>query len=116
MPLLLMMLGGLAGGTLRYRAEKLLHLRARRPGHWGPFSLNFLGSFLLGAASGWTYHRGMSGGTTLLGGMIAAYAACGYEAFQLLRGGRLGVGVLSVAGGWFVGLMAAVMGAVLVMN
>ncbi|MDI5962160.1 CrcB family protein [Streptomyces sp. SL13] len=116
MPLLLALLGGLAGGTLRYRTERTLQTRARCPTHWGPFTLNFLGCFLIGALAGWAYRSGLGWGTALLGGSVVAFSVCGYETAQLLGGGRHGRALVSALAGWFIGLAASAMGVFLALG
>ncbi len=110
MPLLLALLGALAGGALRYRTEKTVQTRGRRPTHWGPFTLNFLGCFLLGALTGWAYRHGTSAGMATLGGALVAFSVCGYETARLVARGMPGAALLTAAGGWAVGLTAAATG------
>jgi CrcB protein len=114
--MLFMLLGGLAGGALRYGTEKSLQTRSRRPTHWGPFTLNLLGCCLFGALAGWAYQGGLSAGTTLLGGVITAFSVCGYETARLFRAGRHGSALLSAMVGWFIGLIAAAMGVLISMR
>lgn len=98
MPLALMLLGGLAGGALRYRTEKSFGTHSRRPTHWGPFTLNFSGSLLFGALSGWTYLHEINNGTALLGGVITAFSVCSCETVRLFTCGRHGTALLSAMG------------------
>lgn len=114
MPLLLALLGALAAGALRYRTEKSLQKHSRRPTHWGPFTLNFLGCLLLGALAGWAYRHGRSDVSALLGGAVVAFSVCGYETVRLAGSGRLGAALLTAAGGWVIGTAAAAVGVFLV--
>ncbi|MET8020852.1 CrcB family protein [Streptomyces decoyicus] len=110
MSLLLMLLGGFSGAALRYGMERHLRARFRKPTHWVPFVLNFVGCFLFGVLAGWAYLHRMTSGMILLGGVVTAFSVCGHEAGRLLVSGRHGVALLNSLTGWFIGLAAAAMG------
>ncbi|WP_037838354.1 CrcB family protein [Streptomyces sp. NRRL S-337] len=110
MSLLLTLLGGLIGASLRCGTERYLRLRFRNPTHWVPFLLNFVGCFLFGALAGWAYLHRVTSGTILLGGLVTAFSVCSHEVGRLLARGRHGLAVLNSLTGWFIGLTAAAMG------
>lgn len=113
-PLFLVAFGGALGSLARYMAGILV---ARFWGHPFPlatFSINMVGSFLLGILGAWLVSRGTEEGTELvrygLGmGFLSAFTTFStfeLENLRLLEDGRWGVAALYIIASVFVGLVA----------
>ena len=119
MNLLLVALGAAVGAPLRFLVDKhmvgrlLLSSRIQTPLPWGTFAVNILGSFVLGLLTGVTHRT-----TTLLVGVgfcgaFTTYSTFAAETTALAASGHRGKALLNVVLNLGVGLLAAVLGAVL---
>jgi len=119
MNVLLVALGAAVGAPLRFLVDKhmvarlLLSSRITTPLPWGTFTVNVLGSFVLGLLTG------VSDRTTVLlvvGGFCGAfttYSTFAAETTALAASGHRGKALLNVVLNLGVGLLAAALGAVL---
>jgi CrcB protein len=120
MNVLLVALGAAVGAPLRFLVDKHMVDRLLRgtklstPLPWGTFTVNVLGSFVLGLLTGVTDQT-----TTLLVGVgfcgaFTTYSTFAAETTALAASGRRGAALLNVVLNLGAGLLAAVLGAVLV--
>ena len=127
MNILLVALGAAVGAPLRFLVDKhmvarlLLNSRIRNSGvgsysalPWGTFTVNVLGSFVLGLLTGVTDRT-----TTLLVGVgfcgaFTTYSTFAAETTALASSGHRGKALLNVVLNLGAGLLAAVLGALLV--
>jgi CrcB protein len=120
MNVLLVALGAAVGAPLRFLVDKHMVDRLLRgtklstPLPWGTFTVNILGSFVLGMLTGVTDQT-----TTLLVGVgfcgaFTTYSTFAAETTALAASGRRGAALLNVVLNLGAGLLAAVLGAVLV--
>ncbi|WP_433167687.1 fluoride efflux transporter CrcB [Kribbella sp. CA-247076] len=120
MNVLLVALGAAVGAPLRFLVDKHLVGRwlptsnASTPLPWGTFTVNILGSFVLGLLTGVTDRTT----TVLVGvgfcGAFTTYSTFAAETTALAAAGRRGKAVLNVVLNLGAGLVAAVLGALLV--
>ncbi|GAB2660411.1 fluoride efflux transporter CrcB [Kribbella swartbergensis] len=119
MSVLLVALGAAAGAPLRYLVDKhmvgrlLLSSRTETPLPWGTFTVNILGSFVLGLLTGVTDRT-----TVLLVGVgfcgaFTTYSTFAAETNALAASGHRGKALLNVVLNLGAGGLAAVLGAVL---
>jgi len=119
MNVLLVALGAAVGAPLRFLVDKhmvgrwLLNNTTRTPLPWGTFTVNILGSFVLGLLTGVTDRT-----TTLLVGVgfcgaFTTYSTFAAETTALAASGHRGKALLNVVLNLGAGLLAAVLGAVL---
>ena len=119
MNILLVALGAAVGAPLRFLVDKhmvsrlLLSTTVATPLPWGTFTVNILGSFVLGLLTGVTDRT-----TTLLVGVgfcgaFTTYSTFAAETTALAASGHRGKALLNVVLNLGVGLLAAVLGAVL---
>ena len=119
MNILLVALGAAVGAPLRFLVDKhmvgrlLLSTRATTPLPWGTFAVNILGSFVLGLLTAVSDRT-----TTLLVGVgfcgaFTTYSTFAAETTALVASGHRGKALLNVVLNLGVGLLAAVLGAVL---
>jgi CrcB protein len=119
MNILLVALGAAVGAPLRFLVDKhmvgrwLLNNTTRTPLPWGTFTVNILGSFVLGLLTGVTDRT-----TTLLVGVgfcgaFTTYSTFAAETTALAASGHRGKALLNVVLNLGAGLLAAVLGAVL---
>jgi CrcB protein len=117
---LLVALGAAVGAPLRFLVDKhmvgrlLLSSRTETPFPWGTFTVNILGSFVLGLLTGVTDRT-----TTLLVGVgfcgaFTTYSTFAAETIALAASGHRGKALLNVVLNLGIGLLAAVLGAFLV--
>jgi CrcB protein len=115
---LLVIVGGALGAPLRYLTD--LHVQRRHDSvfPWGTFTVNVVGSAVLGLVTG----AAVSGAVPdqvrlLLGtglcGALTTYSTFSYETLRLAEEGAALFAVLNVAGSVAAGLAAAYAGAVL---
>jgi len=119
MNVLLVALGAAVGAPLRFLVDKhmvarlLLSSRITTPLPWGTFTVNVLGSFVLGLLNG------VSDRTTILlvgvgfCGAFTTYSTFAAETTALAASGHRGKALLNVVLNLGVGLLAAALGAVL---
>jgi len=109
--------GGFLGSALRYGLGGWL-ARWRGSGDFPieTFVINVTGCLVIGFLSGLAETRGLFQGPTrvflfigVLGG-YTTFSTLGYETFQLLRDGQFGLGMLSAAGQFVLGLTAVWLG------
>ena len=111
---LLVALGSAVGGVSRYYLSLFLNGSVGFP--WGTFSVNVLGSLVIGILSGWLAHS--SGNAAA----IRAFAMVGFcggfttfstfsnESFRMLENGQFGILSLYVIGSVAAGLAAVWLG------
>jgi CrcB protein len=121
MNLLLVALGAAVGAPLRFLVDKhmvgrwlLAGSSTKTPLPWGTFTVNILGSFLLGVLTGVTDRT-----TTLLVGVgfcgaFTTYSTFAAETTALAGSGHRGKALLNVVLNLGAGLVAAVLGALVV--
>jgi CrcB protein len=118
MTVALVLVGGAVGAPLRYLTDLLVRSRVQSLVPWGTWSVNMVGSFLLGAVAAAVELHGAPGWLlTLVGtgfcGSLTTFSTFGYETLRLLEDGSwrvaslnvvlsLSVGLLSCAAGWAV--------------
>jgi CrcB protein len=118
---LLVLLGGAVGAPLRYLTDLFVQSRHDSVFPWGTFTVNAVGSLILGSAAGGVAATdGPEWVLTLVGtgfcGALTTFSAFGFETIRLAEegslieaglnvGASLAVGMLACVGGW--GLAAA---------
>ncbi|MEY9876951.1 CrcB protein [Streptacidiphilus sp. MAP12-33] len=119
MAVLLVFLGGMLGAPLRYLTDRAVQKRHDSVFPWGTFTVNVVGSSVLGmiacgvARHGWPNNAGLFVGTGICGG-LTTFSTFGYETVRLMSGGALRMAALNVAGSLAAGLAAASAGWALV--
>ena len=125
MTLLLVMIGAAVGAPSRWLTDRAVQRRNDSVFPWGTFTVNIVGSLLLGfivraTALGDVHHLWYAAlGTGFCGG-FTTFSTFSYETFRLIEDGSvniagrnlglsLGVGLLAAFGGWY--LAVAVWGA-----
>jgi CrcB protein len=119
MNLLLVAAGAAVGAPLRYLTDKhlvhrlLVGTSTGTPFPWGTFTVNIIGSFVLGLMTGTTNHTM----TLLIGigfcGAFTTYSTFAAETTQLATTGHPTKAALNVASNLAAGLAAAILGATL---
>jgi CrcB protein len=108
--LLLVLLGGAVGASARYLTDVTVQRRHGTDVPWGTWTVNVLGSFVLGVVA----ESGPHWVLTLVGtgfcGALTTFSTFGYETVRLHERGRTGIAVTNVAGSLAAGLLAAVLG------
>lgn len=113
-PWLLALAGGV-GAALRFAVDGAVNRRVHTGAPAGTWVVNVLGSFLLGALTGWATARGGAGdalavlGTGLLGG-FTTFSTASVESVRLLRAGRQGAAAVHALGMLVAGCTAAALG------
>ncbi|HEY4378603.1 MAG TPA: fluoride efflux transporter CrcB [Acidimicrobiales bacterium] len=110
MTVLLVLIGGAVGAPARYLADQAVQRRHGTTFPWGTWTVNVVGSFVLGlvvaAGSGWL--------VTLAGtgfcGALTTYSTFGYETVRLAEEGETRSAVLNVVASLAAGLGAAALG------
>lgn len=115
MTALLVVLGAAAGAPLRYLLDRTVQSRHDSPFPWGTFSVNVLGSFVLGLVTGGLLAGGVPGSlAALLGtglcGALTTYSTFSYETVRLVAGRARSLAVLNVLASVGGGLGAAYCG------
>lgn len=108
---LLVVLGAAVGAPLRYATDRVVQARHRTGFPWGTFTVNVVGSLVLGAVLG----AGASPAVTALVGTgfcgaLTTYSTFGHETVQLAESGRWWSAGLNAIGSVLAGLGAAGLG------
>jgi len=113
--LLLVIAGGLVGAPLRYVADRAVQARHDSLFPWGTFSVNVLGSlvlgFLTGAAAALPHDLQLLVGTGFCGA-LTTYSTFSYETLRLVESGSRLVAAANVAANVLATLGAAALGVV----
>jgi CrcB protein len=115
MTALLVILGAAVGAPLRYVADRAVQARHDSVFPWGTFTVNVVGSFVLGILiRGGALHEVPGNVSALLGtgfcGALTTYSTFGYETVRLLEDRVRAYAVLNVAASIVAGLGAAFCG------
>lgn len=110
---LLVILGAAVGAPLRYATDRVVQARHNSGFPWGTFTVNVVGSFVLGVVTGSAVSPALA---ALIGtgfcGALTTYSTFGYETVQLAAGGSRLFAVFNALGSVFAGLGAAGLGLV----
>jgi CrcB protein len=115
MPVLMVFLGGMIGAPLRYLTDKAVQARHDSVFPLGTFTVNIVGSFVLGALAGAAAGHGLPPsvmlllGTGLCGG-LTTFSTFTFETVRLLEDGSLAEAGLNALGSLLLGLAAAAAG------
>ncbi|MFD8014067.1 fluoride efflux transporter CrcB [Streptomyces sp. NPDC058955] len=103
-------LGAAVGAPLRYLTDRAVQARHDSVFPWGTFTVNVVGSFVLGLLTGVTSAQANLLLGTGLCGALTTYSTFSYETLKLYEGGAKGYAVLNVAGSLTAGLGAVWLG------
>jgi CrcB protein len=111
MTALMVILGAAVGAPLRYLTDRLVQSRHDTGFPWGTFTVNAVGSFVLGLTLAATASPTL---IALVGtgfcGSLTTYSTFSYETVQLAAGGSKLFALFNVAGSVLAGLGAAGLG------
>ncbi|GIJ76142.1 CrcB protein [Micromonospora phaseoli] len=119
MSVILVALGAALGAPLRYLVDRAVQARHGSAFPWGTFTVNVVGSFILGVLIGGAAVGAVPGSlVALLGvglcGALTTYSTFGYETVRLFEAGRrfhalfnAGASVVAALGAAFVGVALA---------
>ncbi len=115
MTVLLVALGGMAGAPLRYLLDRMIQSRHDSVLPWGTFTVNVIGSAILGFLLGAQQHLGMSSQVMALAGIgfcggLTTFSTFGYETLRLLEDGAVGAAGLNMLGSLAIGVAAGTLG------
>ena len=114
MTVLLVALGAAIGAPLRYLSDRAIQARQDSVFPWGTFTVNVVGSLLLGFLIGLPVDSAL---TALLGtgfcGALTTYSTFSYETLKLARSGARLLAVANAVGSVLAGLGAAYVGLLL---
>ncbi len=115
MTVLLVALGGMAGAPLRYLMDRMIQSRHDSVLPWGTFTVNVIGSAILGFLLGAQQHLGMSSQVMALAGIgfcdgLTTFSTFGYETLRLLEDGTVGAAGLNMLGSLAIGVAAGTLG------
>ena len=110
MTILLVLIGGAIGAPLRYLTDQAVQRRRRTAFPWGTWTVNVIGSFVLGlvAAAGPTWVVTLVG--TGFCGALTTFSTFGYETVRLKEEGLPWLAAANVGASIAAGLAAAVLG------
>ncbi|MGC4111970.1 MAG: fluoride efflux transporter CrcB [Nocardioides sp.] len=110
MTLLLVLIGGAVGAPARYLTDQAVQRRHSSRLPWGTWTVNVVGSFVLGVvvAAGPTWVVTLVG--TGFCGALTTFSTFGYETVRLSEEGELAHAVTNVVGSVAAGLAAAALG------
>lgn len=112
-PLLLAMLGAALGAPARYLTDRAVQTRHDSVFPWGTFTVNVVGSFLLGLlVSLSTPELRLLLGTGFCGA-LTTYSTFSYESLRLVEDGAGWLALANLAGSVVAGVSAAVAGVAL---
>jgi len=103
---LLVVLGAAVGAPLRYLADRAVQSRHDSGFPWGTFTVNVVGSFILGMLIDAPGSVGALLGTGFCGA-LTTYSTFGYETIRLLEGRSHAYAVLNVVASVAAGIGAA---------
>jgi CrcB protein len=108
----LVLTGAAIGAPLRYLTDRAVQSRHDSVFPWGTFTVNVIGSFVLGLLTGVS----STGAHLLLGtglcGALTTYSTFSYETLKLYESGAKGYAAANVAGSLAAGLGAVWLGVV----
>ena len=104
-------LGAAVGAPLRYLTDRAVQSRLGTAFPWGTFTVNVIGSFVLGVIVRWAPDPAV---VAVLGvgfcGALTTYSTFGFETFRLLENRRSAAAVANVGLSVVAGVAAAVLG------
>jgi len=112
---LLVLLGGAVGAPTRYLTDQYVQSRHDTVLPWGTFTVNAVGSLILGLLAGGAATGALPAwALTLAGtgfcGALTTFSTFGYETLRLVEAGSWRLAGLNVAGSLAVGLGACALG------
>jgi len=112
---LLVVVGGAIGAPLRYVVDQWVTSRHRSSFPWGTFTVNVVGSLILGALAGASAAGGLPDWVlTVAGtgfcGALTTFSTFGYQTVHLLEGDDWKPALLNVLGSFCAGLAACALG------
>jgi CrcB protein len=108
---LLVVLGAAVGAPARYLTDRLVQSRHATGFPWGTFTVNVVGSFVLGLVAGAAPSPVVTAlVSTGFCGALTTYSTFGWETVGLARQGRRLLAVLNAVGSVLAGLGAAGLG------
>jgi fluoride exporter len=115
MSLLLVLAGAAIGAPLRFLTDRAVQARHDTVLPWGTFTVNVVGSLVLGVLAGAVSAGGASSGVQLavgtgFCGALSTYSTFSYETLRLLESGTRLLAVANVVGSIVGGLLAAAAG------
>ncbi|HEV7824842.1 MAG TPA: fluoride efflux transporter CrcB [Mycobacteriales bacterium] len=115
MTVLLVCLGAALGAPARYLTDRAIQSRHGTSFPWGTFTVNVVGSLVLGVLAGVAAHHAVPPAVVAaLGtgfcGALTTYSAFGYDTVRLAESGARVVAVLNVVASLTAGLGAAALG------
>ena len=119
MTLLLVVAGGLIGAPLRYLTDLLVQARHDSVFPWGTFTVNIIGSLVLGlvlgaASAGAVPTSVVAFVGTGICGALTTFSTFGFETVRLLEGGSVLAAAANAIGSLAAGLAAGAVGWALV--
>ncbi|MDF2712165.1 MAG: camphor resistance protein CrcB [Nonomuraea muscovyensis] len=112
---LLVLLGGATGALLRYLTDRAVQARHDTVFPWGTFTVNVVGSLILGALAGAALSGAMGAGVQLLlgtgfCGALTTYSTFSYETLRLAESGAAFLAATNVIASVIAGLGAVFVG------